>query len=296
MPVPHPLHEIEPDAALVRALLREQHPDLAGLPLRHVGAGWDNVTWRLGDELAVRLPVRAAAAVLVLHEQRVLPVLAPRLPVRVPLPVRTGVPSDAYPWAWSVVPWLAGTVAAAVPVARRTTWAPALADVLAALHRPAPPDAPVNPYRGVPLATRTTTIRERLGSADPSDRDMLVEAWQDGLAAPPWHGPALWLHGDLHPGNLLVGPDGLAGVLDFGDVTSGDPAADLATAWLTFDARGRAAFRSRLDALTGYDDATWRRARAWAASLVGPLRAHPVQHPLLDAVGRHAVTQLVADR
>ena len=84
----HPLHEIAVDEALVRALLAGQHPDLAGLPLVRAAQGWDNVTFRLGDDLAVRLPARAVAAPLVEHEQRWLPVLAPLLPVAVPVPVR----------------------------------------------------------------------------------------------------------------------------------------------------------------------------------------------------------------
>jgi hypothetical protein len=44
------------EQGLVRALLKDQHPDLADLELRDVNGGWDNQQWRLGDELAVRLP------------------------------------------------------------------------------------------------------------------------------------------------------------------------------------------------------------------------------------------------
>lgn len=85
------------DEALVARLLAEQHPDLAGLPLRLAATGWDNATYRLGDDLAVRLPRIAAAAPLVANEQRWLPELAPRLPVPVPVPVRTGEPGQGYP-------------------------------------------------------------------------------------------------------------------------------------------------------------------------------------------------------
>ncbi|MFD6951303.1 hypothetical protein [Nocardiopsis sp. NPDC060348] len=48
--------ETESTAELVRDLLRDQHPDLADRPLEVGARGWDNQLWRLGDDLAVRLP------------------------------------------------------------------------------------------------------------------------------------------------------------------------------------------------------------------------------------------------
>ena len=110
-------------------------------------------------------------------------------------------------------------------------------------------------------------------------------------SAPDWDGPALWLHGDPHPANLLVHDGRLRAVIDFGDLTSGDPASDLSTAWLTFDAEGRAAFRDRL----AYDAATWRRAQAWALHMAVVLQMHPVDHPTLAEIGRHGVAQALAD-
>ncbi len=55
------------------SLLRLQHPDLAQLELRMMGAGWDNAMFRLGSSLAVRVPRRASAAALLINEQRWLP-------------------------------------------------------------------------------------------------------------------------------------------------------------------------------------------------------------------------------
>ena len=103
-----PEAEVRVDEGLVNDLLHEQHPDLAGLPLRHVGYGFDNSLWRLGDELLVRLPRRLIAAELISKEQRWLPELAPLLPLPIPIPVRIGRPSRRYRWPWSVVPWLIG--------------------------------------------------------------------------------------------------------------------------------------------------------------------------------------------
>jgi len=288
--VAHPLVEIDVSHDLVGMLLREQHPDLADLPLTWAGTGWDNALWRVGDHLAVRFPVRAIAAPLVEHEQRWLPVLAPRLPVDVPTPVRVGVPSASYPWAWSVVPWFDAVPAHHTPVAGRSAWATRLAEVFVALHRPAPDDAPVNPYRGVPL--RQQPLVDRLERLALPDADRILERWRDLATAPAWDGQALWLHGDPHPANLLVHDGRLRAVIDFGDVTSGDPASDLSTAWLTFDADGRAAFRDRL----APDDATWRRAQAWALHMAVALQMHPVDHPTLAEIGRHGIAQALTGR
>lgn len=293
-PLPrHPKIEVDVPADLARALLADQHPDLADQLLHGRTFGWDNLTWRLGDDLALRFPVRELSSTLLDREQRWLPVLGPHLPVPVPVPVRRGRPALGFPWTWSVVAWVHGEQVAATPVPSRTAWAGELATALAALHVPAPPDAPVNPYRGVPLAERYDVVAARL-TPDVPHADALRAALDAGLAASPWHRPPVWVHGDPHPGNLVSRDGHLAGLLDFGDLCSGDPASDLATAWLTFDAAGRDAFVARTQAAHGWDDATWTRARAWAASYVPVLLAHPDEYPVLAAVGRHAAAQ-VAD-
>src|SRR4051794_7564958 len=104
-------HEVDED--LARALLAAQHPDLADPPIRPGAQGWDNVMFRLGEDLALRLPRRAVAAGLIATEQRWLPRLAPSLPVAIPAPVRIGATGCGYPWPWSVTPWIAGRPAEA---------------------------------------------------------------------------------------------------------------------------------------------------------------------------------------
>jgi aminoglycoside phosphotransferase (APT) family kinase protein len=267
-----PAAEVDVDVPLVRALLHDQHPDLAGLPLAVAANGWDNVIVRLGDELAVRLPRRAAAAALIEHEQRWLPEIARRVaPVApVPVPVRTGRPALGFPWSWSIVPWFPG-----VPVGERRVGAPvaeALAAFVELLHAPAPPDAPVNPVRAVPLATRSDAVLTRLASEDVPRGRELAAVWRTAAALPAHAAPPVWVHGDLHPFNVLVEPtadgrDRLSAVVDFGDVTAGDPAVDLATAWLTFDREARRVFRAHVTA----DDDTWQRARGWAVSIASAL-------------------------
>jgi len=200
------------------------------------------------------------------------------------------------------VPWFDGRHAADVPVPDRTAWAGALAGALAALHVPAPADAPVNPVRGGALTGRTAALTARVeaGHLDavlPGAGRRALALWDDALAAPAWPGPPVWLHGDPHPANLVVHAGALAALIDFGDVTAGDPACDLATAWLTFDAAGRAAFRARADALADAagppDPGRWRRAAGWALVMASALVTHSDDEPALAAIGAHALRDVL---
>lgn len=289
---PKPPADVVVDASLVRALLQEQHPDLADLTPVKVAEGWDNAVFRLGGALAVRLPRRAASAALIEHEQRWLPHLSSRLPVPVPVPVRVGVPSGRFGWAWSIVRWLPGqsllqTVHADSldPIATGTM----LDRFLRALHQPAPDDAPRNPWRGVPLDNRTAALHEHLQRLDGAvDRAAILAAWDRALSAPPWPGPPLWIHGDLHPGNLLIGDDdgGLAGVIDFGDLTSGDPATDLAIRWML-----PRSMRETFAAWPADDDAeaSRMRARGWALVLGVAWLAHARDDVGMASLGRMTI-------
>jgi aminoglycoside phosphotransferase (APT) family kinase protein len=257
-----PAADIEIGAALVRSLLREQHPDLADLPLQPVDSGWDNAMFRLGEALVVRLPRRVAAAHLIEHEQEWLPQLAPLLPLPVPAPVRIGRPAESYPWRWSIVPWLSGRNADLCEP--RVDQAERLAAFLRALHRPAPANAPVNPYRGGPLRERAEQIAERIGRLERDTtllNDDVVRLYHAALEAPIDVAPT-WLHGDLHAGNLLVDEGVITGVIDWGDMASGDRATDLATLWMNLS--DRKARENAMRACSGVSDATWLRAKGWA--------------------------------
>ncbi|WP_345561779.1 aminoglycoside phosphotransferase family protein [Nonomuraea rosea] len=281
-----PAAEADIDTDLVNRLVRTQCPDLMG-PLTAVANGWDNVIYRLGTDLSVRLPRRRAAVDLIVNEQRWLPVLAGYVQVALPVPVRAGVPGEGYPWPWTVAPWFDGHTAADVSPSGRAGIAVPLADFMTGLHRPAPPDAPRNPVRGVPLATRDEVVRERLQTIPRSAE--LLPLWQRLIDLPLWQGPPLWLHGDPHPGNLLLDGDRLVAVLDFGDLTSGDPATDLAAAWLVFDENAREVFRSRVHA----DEVTWERARGWALVMGTALAVHSADNPTMAAIGEHVLDQIL---
>ncbi len=295
-----PTAETPIDEALVRRLLVAQAAAFGGgaLPLRRAGEGWDCSVWQLGEHLAVRMPRRAAAAALVAHEHEALPAIAARLlptGVGVPAPVFVGTPGDGYPFAWSIVPWFEGTIGARVTMADRAGWAAPLAAALRALHVPAG-SAPQNPYRGVPLRGRDASVTGWFAGAraDGLRIGPLEQAWRAGLAAETWCGSPVWIHGDLHPGNLIARGGQLIALIDFGDVTAGDPAYDLAIAWLAFDAVGRAAFRAALS--DRYDSPTWVRAKAWAAAFAALLLNHSDDAPEYRLGGEAALRTLGAGR
>ncbi|MFD4556290.1 aminoglycoside phosphotransferase family protein [Streptomyces sp. NPDC058469] len=275
--------ETDIDEALIRDLLREQHPDLADRPLRLGALGWDNQVWRLGDELAVRLPwMTESADELLRKEHTWLPGLAPHLPLPIPVPQRLGEPSERFPRPWLVTTWVPGEPADRAPATRAEEAAVALAAFLTALHRPAPEGAPERRGRGGPLADHAGGFTRGLASASElgliPDPDAVRAVWEDAVAAPGWAGPPLWLHGDLHPANVLTRNGTFSGVIDFGDLFAGDPAYDLAAAWILLPDGAADLFHEAYRPAP--DAATLRRARGCAVlrALAGLHIGHAGDH------------------
>lgn len=281
--------EVGIDEDLVRALLRAQHPDLSELPLAAAPGGWDNAMWRLGDALAVRLPRREIGAICAHGEHVWLPELAPALGVPVPAPVRLGDPGEGYPWAWSIVPWLAGEPAEGRPLT--AGGAQALGRALFALHVPAPPQAPVSPYRSVPLTEREDPLPALAVLSGGAVPRPLRRVWARALEAEAVAPAAqrVWIHGDLHARNLLVAAGGgLAGIIDWGDVGAGDPAVDLSAMWTVLDPAQHGPF------CAGYgpvDGPLLARARGWALAF-GAIFAALQDDPGAAALGRRTLARL----
>lgn len=273
--------EVRIDEALVRRLVASQFPQWAELPVEPVArSGLDNATYRMGEDMSVRLPRLPRWEGQVAREQRWLPRLAPRLPLPIPEPVAMGAPGDGYPFPWSVYRWLDGETATPDGIADPRQAALDLGGFLAALERidPAggPPPEWSNGFRGVPLGDRRDSavvenrMRERIAALDGLvDTDAVDAAWETALAAPAWDGPPVWIHGDPAPGNLLSAGGRLSAVIDFGTLAVGDPACDLIAAWTWFPSpESRDLFRATLQV----DDATWARGRAWGLSACLPSR------------------------
>lgn len=282
--------EVPVDTALVAALIADQFPRWAGLPLTPVAStGTDNRMVRLGDDLVVRLPRIGWGATSVAHEQHWLPRLAPHLPVAIPEPVALGEPGRGYPWPWSVYRWLPGTNPTSSTAAPLVEPIAGFITALRALDTTGASPA----HRGVPLANRDTATRQAIEAlAGRIDTAVVTDAWERALSAPPWTGPPTWAHGDLTPGNLLTTDGRLTAVIDFAGIGVGDPACDLLVAWNLLVGDARTALRAALQV----DDAQWARGRGWALSVaLIALPYYRTSNPGLAANSRHVITQIVED-
>jgi aminoglycoside phosphotransferase (APT) family kinase protein len=288
------------DEPLVRSLLADQRPDLADQRLRPVHGGWNNRMWRLGEDLAVRLPRTPRAANLIEQEHRWLPALAPRLPIRVPVPVHLGAPDDRFPNPWIVTTWVEGEPADLSPITDGPRSGAILAAFMRALHQEAPGDAPFNRGRSVPLVELADYFARCLEAL--SDADAAIRAggiWERAVTAEPWGSAPVWIHADLQPSNVVVNEGTLSGVIDFGDLCAGDPATDLAAAWMLLPA-GEA--ERCLAAYGPEDEAMIHRARGWAllrslglieAGIAGEL-GKPWGMPTWKRAGEAALNRLLA--
>lgn len=261
--------QIDTDEHLVRRLLADQFPQWGELPVTAVPtSGTENAIYRLGDEMAVRLPYRPVKDDQIDKLERWLPRLAPQLPLSIPEPLARGAPSDEYPTAWSIVRWLEGEEATLErlddPVEAARTLAEFVCALIAIDTAGGPAPGTHNFWRGVSLAARDgitrRCIRESEGLVDAA---AVTQAWERDLAAPVWDEPPTWLHGDLASDNMLAKNGRLSAVIDWGGLGVGDPATELQPAWNLFRGASRDAYREAL----GFDDATWARGRGLALSV-----------------------------
>ncbi len=285
------------DEDVVRALLATQHPQWAGLPIACVeSAGTDNAVFRLGERMAVRMPRVDYAAELLRKEAACLAKLE-SLPLEIPRVLAEGAPSEAYPWPWLVVSWLRGDQAE-IEALEPAGAGRALGGFVRALQSTettgGPQAGPGNLGRGAPLAVRDAKTREWIGAiADAFDAWALLALWEQALDASVHAGPGVWVHGDLHAGNLLLRGGKLSGVIDFGLLGIGDPAVDLMPVWNFLPDPERAAFREVLDA----DDALWTRGKGWAVSVGASQLAHyRHSNSRLADMARRTLTAALADR
>lgn len=285
------------DAALVRRLVAAQFPQWAGIEVRPVELdGWDNRTFRLGDDMSVRLPSAEGYILQVEKEHRWLPLLAPQLPLPIPVPLAKGVPGEGYPWPWSINRWLDGENATVERITDLDQFAATLANFLAALQRidptGGPPPGQHNFHRGGPPAFYDADTRRALVALDGEiDTGAARAVWEAALAAE-WRGSPVWFHGDIAWGNLLLRDGRLGAVIDFGTSGVGDPACDLAIAWTLLEGTSRAAFRAGLD----LDDATWARGRGWTLWKALIMLAENIDtNPATAAESRRVIDEVLAD-
>ncbi len=291
--------EIEIDNRLVARLIESQFPQWANRPISRIpSTGTDNAIFRLGGDLAVRLPRIQHAAERIEKEWLWLPRLGPYLPLRVPVPLARGSPGEGYPWEWTVCRWLVGENAARARLSDLSQAANDLARFILALRSidlaGGPPPGTHNAFRGVALAERDGETREAVHALDGMfDTRAVTRAWEQALGVPAWQSAPQWIHGDISAGNLLVVDGRLAGVIDFGCLGIGDPACDLMIGWTLFSGETRQAFR----AAVAVDEATWERGRGWALSWALIYIPYYLKtNPVGVAEARQTIEQVLADR
>jgi aminoglycoside phosphotransferase (APT) family kinase protein len=282
--------------ALVSRLIEKQFPRWAGLSVTEVAsAGTDNAIFRLGADLAVRLPRHRSAAESLTNEWQWLPRLAPSLPLAVPVPVGQGTAGNGFPFPWSVHQWLTGRDLADTSDIDLSDAAVRLGRFVRVLQQLDAASGPPS-FRGHPIRAADAVVRARIrkiGAHGLFDVCAAIALWETILAAPDWAGAPVWIHADLYPTNLLATHGRLSAVIDFGGLGVGDPACDMLPAWALLDGQARASFRGEVNV----DDATWERGRGWALALgVGAVDVYQKSNPVLAAMGHRSIAEVLTER
>jgi len=282
------------DEKLVRALISEQFPEWRDLPVRAVERqGVDNRTYRLGDDMSVRLPSGEGYVAGVAKEDRWLPVIAEHLDMPVPAPVAIGKPGEGYPFPWSVRRWLTGdTVESADP--DRARLAGDLGAFLAALRKIPAGGGPIagrhSFFRGCHPSVYAEEVHNAFDTVEGLDAEACRDIWHAAMTTAWTHDP-VWFHGDVAVGNLIAEDDRLSAVIDFGTCGVGDPACDLVMAWTHFRGEERRVFRDA----AGLDDDEWRRGRGWALWKALAVIAWPDSGAEQIAAQEKVLTEVLAD-
>jgi len=256
---------ISPD--LARNLITEQFPEFAHLPIISVEKqGHDNRTYRLGNDMLIRMPTDDSYALKVPKEQKLLPRLASHLTTNIPVPVKMGVASTEFPFPFSIYKWLDGRSADLLILDDDCleNIALDLAKFLKQLQAidPSfgPPPGQHNWWRGDHISVYDKGAREQIAKlSNIIDADKAMDLWKQACKTR-WDQSPVWIHGDLAVGNILIQNGKLSAVIDFGGMGVGDPACDLVIAWTFLKGKAREIFIREM----ALDENTWLRARAWA--------------------------------
>jgi aminoglycoside phosphotransferase (APT) family kinase protein len=255
----------EISTSLVSRLVASQFPQWKHLPVIPIHpSGWDNRTYRLGDEMIARLPSAPRYEEKINKEFIWLPKLAPLLPLQIPFPLEKGTSCKDYPFNWLINRWIEGQTACTGQINDLTEFAFTLASFLTTFQHIDTNNAPLaglhSSYRGGSIAFYNKEVNQALNLLQGKiDSERAKNIWEKGLTTS-WKKKPLWVHGDINLGNLLVRDGKLVAIIDFGQLAIGDPACDLTIAWTFFQGKSRAIFKETL----ALDEVTWHRSAAWA--------------------------------
>lgn len=248
---------------LVKTLINEQFPQWSDLEIYPVTKnGHDNRTFHLGKNMSIRLPSEEAYAIQVMKENKWLPYLQKHLDYPISKPLVIGKPNHLYPYPWLINQWIEGETLLSCTNVDKTNIAVDLSLALQKLQaidcQKGPKAGLHNFYRGADLKVyhqETITALNTLSQRLPTD--ILFNIWQNSIATT-YCNEAVWVHGDIAPGNILLKENRFYALIDFGILSIGDPACDFAMAWSYFDDKSRPLFLRHLstDLIC--------RARGWA--------------------------------
>lgn len=294
------------DEALVRRLVGDQFPELRLASVRFLAAGWDAAVWVIDESWAFRFPLREVVVPGVERELELLPLLAPHLPLPIPVPHFRGRPSEHYPWPFFGARLIPGVEVsdAVIDGQARLRMASALGEFLAVLHDRTVLDAAATAYALPEDANRRADMRARV----PHAREALEEVEDHGLwAAPAWveallaeaerlppSRPNALTHGDLHFRQLLLDRGALSGVIDWIDLCHGDRAIDLQLSWSFLPPEARERF---FDAYGPVGENDLVRARVLALDLCATLATygHRAGLPRVSSEAIDGLQRTVAD-
>jgi aminoglycoside phosphotransferase (APT) family kinase protein len=287
---PQPL-EIED--ALVAALVREQHPQLAGLEVGRRYVFDDHMTVRLGDHYCVNLPTRPGLDEALATTQPWLATVSTEWTFTAGVPLLAGMPTADYPFRWEIARWIPGSNAGVLNLERAA--AVPLGRALREVHTPAPTKAPVGAESGVPLSRHRRTWRE-LTDALRETTDPAGERMNPGVLNERWEAavdtvidtPPRWTHGNLDPRYVVSDRGRFAGISTWWTFGAGDPAADIAAAFLMIP---RDAEHDLIEAYGRISKATRRRiAGYWLLRVV---RYATSSNPFLWRLGWARIDELI---
>ena len=290
--------EVNIDEQIACQLIVEQFPQWQSKNVRRVVTdGTVNAIFRIGTDLAARLPLRSAeptdSSMALARQTAAMRELAACCSVPTPAPVAGGSPGTGYPLQWSVQTWLPGTVATPTGLEHSAVFARDLANLVQSL-------------RAAPTRGRHFSGSGRGGAMEDSDAWMEICFRESDGLLPVDRLRALWAkfrcipasdremmtHGDLIPGNLLVDGERLVGVLDGGGFAPTDPSLDLVAAWHMLDTARRAVFRRELVC----DNVQWWRGAAWAfIQAMGLVWYYRETNPGMSMLGQTALTRILED-
>lgn len=285
--------EVDITPELVKDLLSTQFPEWANLPLQRMyPEGTDNAMYKLGNDKLVRLPRTEGSSSNIEKELNWLPRLRPQLPIPIPNIMGKGMPNTTYPFPWLVCEWLDGSNPDKEGMIDERKAAADMGAFVNAMQNTKPDNGP-KCRRGKPLSTLDKEVKQSIPLLNELyNTELLNDLWQSALKASNWEKDPVWIHGDLHAGNLLAKNRKLVGVVDFGLAGIGDPACDMMVAWTLLSRNSREMFRS----IVQPDDNTWCRGRGWALFLgIVGYPYYRVTNPLFANIAKRALDQVIAD-